>query len=133
ALVVRAASFWALRWNYPGAAALKRPGPSHAATTLERRTTASVLAAIRAAGRRRLPLRRLARPGRPVVVADAAAGPAGPLWLALQVALGVRGVARIPRAASGACVDWRGGRLPRAAGVLDRRLGAPGGPRRGGR
>ena len=61
---------------------------------LLRRAAPSDVAAGRPARARRVRVGRLARRRRPVVVADAAARPAGPLRVAVQGPLGVRGVAR---------------------------------------
>ena len=60
-------------------------------------------------------------------MADAAARPARPARLAVQVGVGVRGLAGAARRAARAGSPARGARLPRAQRVLDRRLGALGG------
>ena len=70
---------------------------SHGHPAIERRPAASHLAAVRPPGRRAYALRRLAGRGGPALVADAAARPARRAPLALQGALGVRGLARAAR------------------------------------
>ena len=72
------------------------------ANPIIRRPAASDVARLGDARRRRLPLRGLARAGRPVVVADAAARAAGPRALAVQVRVGVRRLAGPARRARGA-------------------------------
>ena len=82
------------------------------------------LAPRRQARRRGVPVRRLARGGGAVVVADAAARAAGRVPLAVPIAVGVR---RVPGTARGAgrAGDADGDRrLRRASSVLDRRVGA---------
>ena len=98
-------------WPLEAAALLRDPAPSDVAPR-------------RAAGRRGVPVRRLARGGGAVVVADAPARAAGRVPLAVRVAVGVCRVSR-PAGEARRAGDADGdGRLRRAAPVLDRRVGA---------
>ena len=93
---------------------------SHVLPQVQRRPTAPHLAPRRAARARGLQVRRLARGRRPVVVADAAARAAGPARVAVQVGVGVRGVAGAAGRAARAGDPIGRTRLPRAQRVLDR-------------
>ena len=95
-------------------------------TTFQRRAAAPHLTARRPPRPGRLRLGRLARRGRPAVVADAAARPAGPPPLALQGGLRVRRLARPaggawrarsrrPRSSTSASASRRGSRTGRAS------------------
>ena len=97
---------------------------SHGPPSFQRRAAPPHLASRRAAGTRGVRVRRLAGGGGAVVVADAAAGAAGPARLAVQVGVGVRGVAGAAGFAAGAGDAVGRARLPVAQRVLDRRLGA---------
>ena len=77
-------------------------------------------------GKRGAPVRGLARRCRAIVVADAAARPARPARLAVQVGVGVRGLAGVAGAAARTRSPRCRARLPRAQRVLDRRLGRRG-------
>ena len=99
-------------------------GSKRAPPPLGRRPPPSDLAPVREAGPGCVPLRRLARGGRPVVVAGPAARATRRVRLALQVAVGLRSVPAAPRPAGGAGHGRRGGGLRRAPSLLDRGLGA---------
>src|SRR5581483_6362867 len=95
-----------------------------AAFPIERNPAPPHLAAERAARRRCLSLRRLARRGGPELVADAPARAAGRGRLAVPLALGLRRLARPPGRAGRARLG-RGARpAARRPGLLARRLGA---------
>ena len=93
-------------------------------STFQRRAAAPHLAARRPPRAGGVRLDRLARGGRPAVVADAPARPARPPSLALQGGLRVRRLARPAGRAGRAGVEGRGARLPRARARVDRGLGA---------
>ncbi len=93
---------------------------------IERRPAARDFAARRSPRAVRVRVCGLARRRRPVVVAGASARPTGPPGLALPRAFGVRGLARPARRPGRPCRTCGGGRVPQAARLLDRRLGASG-------
>src|SRR3954453_11848300 len=90
--------------------------------SLQRRPAAPHLAPLRPARPRGAPVRGLARPRGAGVVADAAARAARPPRLAVQVRLGVRGVAGAAGEPARCRVEGGRAGLPRAQRVLDRRL-----------
>src|SRR5947208_2450566 len=90
---------------------------------LERDSAPSDLAAGRPPWRRCLPLRRLAGRGGAVLVAGAAARPTRSVSLAVQVEVGLRGLAGIPGFAFCTGFGWGGFGLCRPARVLGWRLG----------
>src|SRR5204863_8325064 len=98
-------------------------GSKRGAPSLGRRPPPSDLAPVREAGPGCVPFRRLARGGRPVLVAGPAARATRRVRLAIQVALGLRSVPAAPGPAGGAGYSRRGGRLRGAPSLLGRRLG----------
>src|SRR5947208_2583908 len=98
-------------------------GSKRGAPSLGRRPPASDLAPVREAGPRCIPFRRLARGGRPVVVAGPAARATRRVRLAIQVAVGLRGVPAAPGPAGGAGHSRRGGRGRGEPSLLGGRLG----------
>src|SRR4029077_1199365 len=98
-------------------------GSKRGAPSLGRHLPASDLASVGQARPGRVPVRRLARRGRTVVVAGPAARAARRVRVAVPLALGVRRLPATPRAAGGARHGRRGRVLRRAPSVLDGRLG----------
>ena len=99
-------------------------GSKRGALSFGRHPPPSDLAPVREARPGCVPIRRLARGGRAVVVAGSAARPARRVRLAVPVAVGVRGLPAAPRPARREGHGRRGGGLRGAASILDGQLGA---------
>src|SRR5258705_12451595 len=94
-------------------------GSKRGAPSFGRHPPPSDLASVREAGPGCVPVRRLARGGRPVVVAGSADWAARRVRLAVPVAVGLRGLPAAPPPAGREGPGRRGGGLPRPAPLLD--------------